>query len=231
MSEVTLFHELSPKSMPTVFDCFITQKIRDCHYFMVFSEEEFNKRESSFLNSLSEDELSSCKEEGFLHFRDPFAKRFEQLRRYSFLVMIHSLLEEYVVELCRGVKDEEETRKQKRRVSKWEGFDWGNSGSTLDKVEKFFKNELKVQFPNQTKEWKIIKDVNLIRNQLVHNGGGIGRSRNYKRVNKIVKKMNDIGIGNHNTIVLDKDFCFNYLRTVEYFLSNLYKNYSSPPDN
>ncbi|MGE7658263.1 hypothetical protein ACQKL7_10260 [Bacillus altitudinis] len=231
MSEVTLLHSLSPNLMPGAFDSFISQKIRDCWYFMDFSEKEFNKRESEYLNSQSDEELSDFKKEGMLEFLDPYARDFERMRRYSFVVMIHSLLEEYVVELCRGEKDEEETIKQKRRVSKWEGFARSNSGSTLNKVEQFFKNELKVKFPNQTKEWKIIKDVNVIRNELVHNGGDIGRSRNCKKVSKIIEKMKDISIGNYNTIVLDKDFCFNYLRTIESFLSNLYKNYSSPPDN
>ncbi|KDE29898.1 hypothetical protein [Bacillus altitudinis] len=219
MSEVTLFHSLSPKLMPNVFDCFISQKIRDCWYFMDFSEKEFNRRESEFLNNLPGEELLNCKEEGLLQSRDPFGRKFEELRRYSFLIMIHSLLEEYAVELCRVEK------------KRWEKHSKASRKSTLVKVKIFIMKELERNFPNQTREWKIITDVNLIRNELVHNGGDIGRSHKCKEVSKIIEKMKDISIGNHNTIVLDKDFCFNYLRTVESFLSNLYKNYSSPPDN
>ncbi|MED1481088.1 hypothetical protein [Bacillus altitudinis] len=217
MSEVSLFYSLSPNTMPIVFDCFISQKIRDYWYFMDFSEKQFNDRESEFLNNLPSEELSNCKEEGLLQFRDPYARRFDQLRRYSFLITMHSLLEEYVVGICRVEKE------------KWTEFSKKERGSTLKKTELFIKKELKKNFPNQTKEWEVILDVNLIRNELVHNGGDIGRSHHYELVKSKIEKMKDISIGNHNTIVLDRDFCFNYLRTIEYFLSNLYKNYSSPP--
>ncbi|MBR0633345.1 hypothetical protein V7X02_18915 [Bacillus altitudinis] len=210
MSVVSLFRN----NISVAYDSFISSYIKDYWHFMEFTEEQFEKRESEYLNSQSDEELSYYKKEGILEFVDPMARDFERMRRYSFLVTIHSLLEEYVVDYC------------KVNGNSWSEFSAmkKNKGKgTLIKVQLYISNELKEEFPNNN-EWKFIRKVNSFRNEIIHNGGDLNRSPYFEDVTKKIKNTEGISIGNHNMIILDKNFCFNYLKAVDRFLSSLYKN-------
>ncbi|MFD4436622.1 hypothetical protein [Bacillus safensis] len=227
MSEVTLLGFLSPSNIPKVYDIFILQKINNIHKLMDYVEEVFEKRTSDFLESLPDEDLKHY-DKSILPFLDPYAREFEQMNRYSFLIRIHSLLEEYVVEICRFGNEREWHKYNKKNSKKYSKIVMWN---TLTKAGSFITEKLEQQFPCGSEQWRMILKVNLIRNEIVHNGGDIGRSKKYTQVKNKINKMEGISIGSHNSIILEKDFCFDYLKTVAWFLSNLYRNYSSPPAN
>ncbi|MFY2225368.1 hypothetical protein [Bacillus altitudinis] len=227
MSEVTLLGFLSPSNIPKVYDSFILQKINNIHKLMEYVEDVFEKRSSDFIENLPDEDLKKY-DKSELPWLDPYARDFEQMNRYSFLLRIHFLLEEYVVELCRLGNNKAWKNYKKKHSKKYSKIDMWN---TLTSAGSFITEKLDQEFPCGTEEWLTILKVHLIRNEIAHNGADIGRSRKYKQVENKINKMKGISIGPHNSIILERDFCFDYLKTVSEFLSNLYKNYSSPPDN
>ncbi|MGO5673707.1 hypothetical protein [Bacillus subtilis] len=219
MSEVILFYNLNPKNIPSVFDSFIKPKLNDYYEYMIFSESEMENRHKKYLSGLLKSQVEYLEVEGLLEYSDPYARRFSEIQRNSFLIMIHALLEEYVIDLCcieRGAWTDFKFTEQCRKMS------------TIQKAFNFITKKLKKDIPIAIDDWENINKVNNIRNCLVHCGGDITRIENKKRIKDIrehIEKMDYISINAFQVITLEKEFCLNYIKVVNRFLSSLYKNF------
>ncbi|MCY7771226.1 hypothetical protein MOB66_07045 [Bacillus haynesii] len=214
MSLVNMFSDKA-----TIYEGFITQEVFFISQYIDLMENSINKRHTDYKAEILKKEPDI--EPELLKYTDPLHKELSKLFRYSILMIVHSFLEEKIIELCEEDTDENEYK------TKWESFKKNkkNKGSTLEKSRRFIKEELKRNFPDNNDAWTRIGSVNLIRNCLVHCGGYVYRHQNPRRVEKAINKIDGIDIGAYNRIVIQKDFCSNYLRTINEFLSDLYKNY------
>ncbi|RJS57443.1 hypothetical protein CJ481_17045 [Bacillus subtilis] len=212
----------------TIYEVFITNEIFSISNYIDLVEDSINIRHTNYKAEILKKEPDI--ESDLLKYTDPLHKEFNMIFRYSLLIIIHSFLEEKIIELC------EENTDENKYKTKWESFkknkknkndnkNKAKDNSTLENSRCFIKEELKRNFPEKNDAWTKIKDVNLIRNCLVHCGGYVYRDRNPHRVEKAINQIDGIYIGAYNKIVIEKEFCSNYLRTINEFLSDLYKNY------
>lgn len=105
---------------------------------------------------------------------------FTNFFRYSYIVLISSVLEDHLYKLCRALQD----IKQYIDVQQYLKARKNDRTSTIEKYKNYI-NDVGVSVrPNL---WEVIKDLNAIRNCIVHSSGNVNRSR-YQDLMKIAEK-------------------------------------------
>lgn len=139
-----------------------------------------------------------------------YSNEFPLLLRSSLLVSLFSFLENRLMALC---KEYEEDLKLE---------DIAHRG--LTKVHVFLKKVAKVDFPDDTKEWHFIRQVNLIRNCIVHNGGNVEGSTNERKIRNAIANIDHVSIDELGNIILEREFCIKFIKVIASFLRKLYKS-------
>ncbi|MHA7767548.1 hypothetical protein [Bacillus atrophaeus] len=130
--------------------------------------------------------------------------------RNSLFISVYSFLEEKVIDLC-NQPDETSIKLDDLQ------------GNGINRASLFIKKVKKDDFPDDTKEWHFIQNANQIRNCIVHCGGDIEKAKNPKRIRNAVNELENVFEGRHDKVLLDKDFCIEFIKVVEKFLRDLYK--------
>ena len=138
-----------------------------------------------------------------------YTQDFPRIMRNSLFVSIYTFLEDKIVEQCVSDAD---TLLELSDIN----------GKGIQQASIYLKKVLRVAFPNNCKEWKYIKNANLIRNCIVHNNGAVSKSRNEKKLRNIVEDTPSICINQIDHIHLESKFCLDFIDNVDLFLSQLY---------
>lgn len=92
-------------------------------------------------------------------------------------------------------------------------------GAPLERVNTFLKKIAVIDHNNQT-GWQELKDLQMIRDCVVHANGKIEESRDKKRIYDLCKKK--IGIsGEDGALAVDKAYCIRALDAISAFYSSL----------
>ncbi|GGJ77960.1 hypothetical protein [Virgibacillus salexigens] len=140
-----------------------------------------------------------------------YRDEFPSILRESLLMSIYSFFENKLTELC----DQEKMKEF--------------AGSYIKKASTYIKREMKIDFPDEGKEWIYINNINEIRNCLVHYGGETSRIDNKEELKKLhnaISKVDHVSIGRSpdKRIKLEEGVCKDLLTAIESIITQTYKN-------
>lgn len=101
---------------------------------------------------------------------------FPELLKNSLLITIYSLTEIHLSEICRFF--------ERKNISKIKLKDLNGKG--IEKSKKFLTKIAEIDFSSINSQWNFLKSLNLIRNNLVHNGSILPKDADHK-LNRIVE--------------------------------------------
>jgi hypothetical protein len=109
-----------------------------------------------------------------------FQEIFPQHQKQSFLLMLVSLFEDYLNQLCISLYIE---RKLCCNLKDY-------NGSGIERAKKYLKKLAKINVPTETKSWQKIIDARDIRNIIVHNAGHLDEELHSKQLQIVAKNSN-----------------------------------------
>ncbi|BDV44191.1 hypothetical protein GURASL_31140 [Geotalea uraniireducens] len=144
-----------------------------------------------------------------LFFEERYERDFPSKIRYSFIVLLHIVLEDRLRATCNEI--------QKRRNLPITEKDL--RGAQFERVNAFLKKIAEIHYDNQ-KGWQELKDLQMIRDCIVHTNGRIEESRDKKRIYELCKKQ--IGVSDaEGALVVEKAYCMRSLETISAFFNGL----------
>lgn len=111
-----------------------------------------------------------------------FQEIFPQYQRQSFLLMLVSLFEDYLNQLCLSLHIE---RKLSCNLKDYDGYDSG-----IERAKNYLKKIAKVNVPTETKSWQQIINAQKIRNTIAHNAGHLDEKLHIKQLQIVAKSSN-----------------------------------------
>lgn len=135
----------------------------------------------------------------------------ENLFRKSFIANIYSFLEDRMISECRRLKREDILLE----------FDDVAGQDGIDKAQTYFTKVLQVRLPNT--EWADIKNIQRLRNCIVHGRGRLSKVRESKAKEKLrayISENNNLNLTG-NEVYLEKGYCEDAYKTIETFLKLL----------
>lgn len=144
-----------------------------------------------------------------LYFEDRYEHDFPSKTRYSFVVLLHIVLEDRLRATCNEI--------QKRRNLPITEKDL--KGAPLERVSIFLKKIAGIDYNDQA-GWQKLKDLQMIRDCIVHTNGKIDESRDKKRIYDLSKK--NIGISSEDgSLAVDKSYCICALEAISAYFTGL----------
>jgi hypothetical protein len=134
---------------------------------------------------------------------------FPNMFRKSLFVSIYSRIEHELNRICRKYEGEYEIDLKDFRKDKG-----------IKRAQKYLKEVVNVDFPDETKEWNKINHYNFIRNNIVHNKSKITK---IKKIQSFINSEATIGLDNLNYINIRKGFCLKVIETMSNFFEQLNK--------
>jgi hypothetical protein len=141
-----------------------------------------------------------------------FSDTFPDIHRKSLFITLYSYFENQLISIC---NEQQEIKNSSISISDLRG-------NGIEKAQKYFKKVLSIEFPDSTKEWVLLKKYNSIRNCIVHNQGDVNVYNDTKTLNNIITDFSYISTNRDDIILLQKEFCYEFLQLVRTFLSKLY---------
>lgn len=182
--------------------------------------DEFGKKADDELKKYAHDpELESYMADELSDTYWQFAERFPNILRNSFLITCCSFLENQLNAIC--------SMEKRKRSLKLDITDL--SGKGAERARNYLKKVAGIDFPDDD-SWNQIKNINSIRNFIVHNEGRLNSTENAKKIRLYIEKRSDISLDEHNAIILSANYCRHVVNTIEAFLISLLKRlgYWSP---
>ncbi|MDD1745748.1 MAG: hypothetical protein LUQ20_08085 [Candidatus Methanoperedens sp.] len=155
-----------------------------------------------YLEKLEEEyEEGEMDEELFLYQRD-----YLNILRKSFIITCYSILERELVAVCKSQK------KLKSFTEDINDF----KGGVIDKAMKYLKRVVGIDL-STAKSWQDIKNIQLIRNCIVHSDGN-STCKNFEKIRDYIekRKQKDITIEN-DKIILTTEYCRYVVNTFNEF--------------
>lgn len=179
----------------------------------------FSKRIDEHADKLSSDE----KTELYEWYSDDYwrlADVFPNIQRSAMLIMAFSFFENQIKSLCKRLQPYASSNICLNDLR----------GHDVDQAKIYLKKIIKINFPNNDKNWEEITNFRDIRNLVVHNGGKPEKERReYEKLKKYIDKNNKLlKLDTHEKIVYKKEFIPHVLSTFQNFfralLSEIEKN-------
>lgn len=170
----------------------------------------FNNVVDSFIEKYQDEQKSEHEEieferavDGLVDEMIPYTSYYPDILRKSLLLSIWAFYEHQLIGFCRK---KEPTIIFKKNI--------------LDNARKYIKSEMKIDFPDQGKDWIFLKHVRDIRNNIVHEGAYV--EENSKLENVIKNHLKDINLSEDSAIVIESQFIPELVRVVDNHLYNLF---------
>lgn len=173
----------------------------------------FSKQIDEQANKLTDDEKTELCD----WYSDDYWKLadvFPNIQRSSMLVMAFSFFENQLKSICKRLKPYASSNI------------WLNDlfGDDIDRVKIYLKEIIKINFPNNDKNWEEITNFRNIRNLVVHDGGKLEKERckKYIKLKEYIDKNNKVlKLDDHEKIVYEKEFIPHVLVTFQNFFKAL----------
>lgn len=135
--------------------------------------EEYERYTSKLLD---DDEPTLCRFNYRSDLSAKLSEDFPQYQRKSYLIMLVSIFEDFMNQLCRSVEVYQEIDISFNELN----------GSGIERAKKYLSKLSSLSLPTSGKEWKQIKDAQAIRNVIAHAAGHIDE-KNHSEQLKIIK--------------------------------------------
>lgn len=131
---------------------------------------------------------------------------FPNLLRSSLFVTIYSAVENELNSLC-------------HQLSKQDGLEVEDlRGNGIQRACTFLTRVCRVDFPEDRREWQMLRSYNQLRNVIVHNNGKLEGGN---QLNDAVQDSSSLSVGKDKVICLDRHFCPEVLETAGEFFRQL----------
>jgi hypothetical protein len=179
--------------------------------YLRLMEEQFSKVKEAAKNTLpnrpsglSEEEYSDWQSE-INFYEERFEKFFPSKLRYSFITLLQIVFEVKLKSAC------DEIARRKKFNIKEKDF----RGASIERAEIFITKVLKINPPKQN---TFLKDLQKIRDCIVHCNGNINLSRDKTHLNNLTINQSGISKGESGSIVIEREYCeFIFEKCFEYF--------------
>jgi len=173
------------KLPPVQVSSYFMQKLESFQAFIELSERQWREESASYERSLNIDENEALSWDRYGYRNDLAAnitQVFPQYQRQSHLIMVISLFEDYLNQLCLSFKS----------ASRLNAALTDIKGSGIERAKTYLKKSVGIPFPSDHDSWKQILDAQLIRNIIAHNGGHLDEVQHSKHL-KVVKASDNLG--------------------------------------
>jgi hypothetical protein len=167
------------KLTPVQVSSYFMQQLRSFRVLIELSERQWREESALYERSLNidKDELLSWERYGYRNdLGASIMQEFPQYQRQSQLIMVISLFEDYLNQLCLSFE----------KPNKLTDF----RGSGIERAKNYLKKGVGIPFPSDSDSWKKILDAQRIRNVVAHNGGHI--EIQHSKHLEVVKANNDL---------------------------------------
>jgi len=162
---------------------------------------------------LSEEEYAEWQSENQF-FEDRYDLDFPSKIRYSFVIMLHIIIENHLRAAC-------------NEISKRRSFEIRESdlrGTAIERAKTFLGKIAKLQIGDQT-IWQWLNDFQKVRDCIVHANGQIELSRDKEYLNKLCSK--DIGLSNNiGSLMIKRYYCTQTLEMAKSYFGHLFDSAS-----
>lgn len=169
---------------PVQVSSYFMQQLESFRVFIELSERQWREESASYERSLNidEDEALSWDRYGYRNdLAASITQEFPQYQRQSQLIMVISLFEGYLNQLCLSFK--------KANISNVALTDIKGRG--IERAKTYLKKAVGIPFPSDGESWRKILHAQLIRNIVAHNGGHLNEVQHSNHL-KVVKASNDL---------------------------------------
>lgn len=129
--------------------------------------------------------------------------------RNAFFMSCYTQLETYLNTICHNCQFD-----QKLKISYEDMAQTGISRAML-----YFEKALSLKF-SDNKNWLKIQQYRQLRNIVVHSGGGV-KDKDLKKVKKILRDIPYVSLDTFNHLILERDFCLEFINVQSNFLHEL----------
>jgi hypothetical protein len=133
--------------------------------------------------------------------------------RYSFVVLLHILLETQLRVFCADVQIQRGLPEVSVRDFR---------GSAVEQAELFLSKLAGVK-PQEFPEWEHLRTLQKLRDCIVHTYGSVSDSRDQKFLRELSTKAIGVSIGHDDRLSLDKAFCEQQLVNLRNLFQQLFK--------
>ncbi len=158
---------------------------------------------------LSEEEFVDWQSE-IQFFEDRYERDFPSKIRYSFLVLLHIVVETRLRATCNEIAKRRNLELKEKELK----------GAAIERVKVFLDKVAKTPVKNQ-EIWQWLKDFQKVRDCIVHVNGRIELSRDKKRLNELCNK--DLGLSiDAGTLIIKQEYCTKTLKIARNFFDQLF---------
>jgi hypothetical protein len=177
--------------------------------FEIAREIERTRTHSNPPSRVSEDDFSEWQAE-IEFFEERYDRDFPSKIRYSFVVLLHIELENRLRATC------DEISRRKNIVIREKDL----KGSPIERAKTFLDKIAMLSLNNQ-QAWQGLKDLQNIRDCIVHTNGQIEASRDKKRLLELCEKR--LGIANlEGTLMIKNAYCIKAIEAIAAYFDNLF---------
>lgn len=137
---------------------------------------------------------------------------YPQYQRKSYLIMLVSIFEDFMNQLCRSVESDLDIK------ASFTDF----NGSGIERAKQYLSKLSPLSLPVTGREWGLIRDAQAIRNVIAHAAGHIDKKSHQKQL-KIIDKSDNLDAEYYARIHLniDSDYILNLVEAMKAFSGKL----------
>ena len=148
---------------------------------------------------------------------DFFAEEYEKIKKfqryfgYSVIILIFSILEHLLEEVCNIVK-------RFKNLSLNPG---DLKGQGIERAKNYIKKVCKIPFPSDSPEWEFIQDLLEVRNCIVHANGKINEYKNPEKLKDIINRVSGLDSDEYGYVIIKEELPLKLLDNIKELLGKV----------
>lgn len=179
--------------------------------FEKWFEEESIRLEMMYREKIEKHSELDPFEEDFLADEYEKIKKFQRYFRYSVMVLIFSILEYLLEEICNVVKHFKDLSLNPGDLK----------GQGIERAKNFIKKACKLPFPSDSPEWKFIQDLLKVRNCIVHANGKIDEYKEPKKLKDVINRISELDSDEYGYVIIKKELLPKLLDNIKELLGKV----------
>ena len=138
-------------------------------------------------------------------------KKFQRYFRYSVIILIFSILEYLLEEICNIVKCFKNLSLNPNDLK----------GQGIERAKNFIRKACKIPFPSDSSEWKFIQDLLKVRNCIVHTNGKVDEYKDPEKLKDVINRINELDSDEHGYVIIKKELLPKLLNNIKELLGKV----------
>jgi hypothetical protein len=143
-------------------------------------------------------------------YKEQYEQVFPSNIRYSFIVLMHIFFETRLKDACDEIS-------KRRNLTLTES---DLNGSSIERANKFLDKIAGIKVKDHH-TWQWLKDLQKIRDCIVHTNGRVSLSRDKNHIVSLCRKGKGLSI-NGESLIIEKSYCSNSIKVIKIFFKHLF---------